>query len=67
MARMSRDAMDVRCLGTVGGLIGVIVAFFVVGLIGQAADNGAVLLLLIIAIPIGWWLGARTALSLIAR
>ena len=67
MARMSRDAMDVRCLGTVGGLVGVIVAFFTVGLIGQAADNGAVLLLLIIAVPIGWWVGARTALGLLAR
>jgi hypothetical protein len=67
MARMSRDAMDVRCLGALGGIIGAIVAFFVVGWIGQMADNGAVLLLLILAIPLGWWLGARTALGLLAR
>ena len=67
MARMSRDAMDVRCLGALGGLLGVLVAFVIVALIGQATGSGAVLLLLIFAIPIGWWLGARTALSLIAR
>jgi hypothetical protein len=64
---MSRDAMDVRCLGAVGGLIGIFVALVVVGWIGQVTDNRAVLLLLILAIPLGWWLGARTALGLIAR
>ena len=67
MARMSRDAMDVRCLGAVGGLIGIFVALVVVGWIGQVTDNSAVPLLLILAIPLGWWLGARTALGLIAR
>jgi hypothetical protein len=67
MARMSRDAMDVRCLGAIGGLVGAFVAFLVVGWIGQMADSPAVLLLLIVAIPTGWWLGARTALGLIAR
>jgi hypothetical protein len=67
MARMSRDAMDVRCLGALGGLLGIFVAFMVVAWIGQMADNGAVLLLLIFAAPIGWWVGARTALTLLAR
>ena len=67
MARMSRDAMDVRCLGALGGIVGAFLAFVVVGWIGQATGSGVVLLLLIIAIPLGWWLGVRTALGLIAK
>jgi hypothetical protein len=66
MARMTRDAMDVRCLGTIGGLAGAFVGFLLLGWIGMAIGGGGVLLALV-GIPLGWWIGVRTALGFLAR
>jgi hypothetical protein len=66
MARMTRDAMDVRCLGTVGGLVGALVGFIVFGWVGGLI-GGAGVLLAFVGIPLGWWFGVRTALGLLAR
>ena len=66
MARMTRDAVDVRCLGTIGGLIGAVVGFIAFAWMGSMI-GGAGLLLAILGIPFGWWLGVRTALGFISR
>ena len=66
MARNARDAIDVRCLGTIGGLVGAFLGFLVLGYIGGLA-GGAGVLLGLIGIPVGWWIGVRTALGWLAR
>ena len=66
MAKMARDAMDVRCLGTIGGLDGAFVGFLVLGSIGAAIGSAGVLLALV-GIPLGWWVGVRMALGWLAR
>lgn len=66
MAQIARDAMDVRCLGTVGGVIGAVIGFLAFAWIGTWL-GGAALLLVIPGIPFGWWIGVRAALGLIAR
>ena len=66
MARLARDAMDVRCLGTIGGLTGAFVGFIVFGVIGSAI-GGAGVLLGLVGIPVGWWVGVRAALGRLAR
>lgn len=66
IARMTRDAVDVRCLGTTGGLVGAFFGFVVFGWIGMAI-GGAGPLLAFVGIPLGWWLGVRTALGWLAR
>jgi hypothetical protein len=66
MAQMTRDAVDVRCLGTIGGLVGALIGFFAFAWIGSMM-GGAGVLLAFVGIPLGWWLGVRTALGLIAK
>jgi hypothetical protein len=66
MARMARDAVDVRCLGTIGGLLGIFLAIVVVGWFGQTIGPAAVVFAVVL-VPLGWWLGVRTALGLLAR
>jgi hypothetical protein len=66
IARMTRDALDVRCLGTLGGLAGVVVGFLVFGWVG-ASIGGAGVLLALVGIPLGWWVGVRTILGFLAR
>lgn len=66
MAQLSRDAVDVRCLGTIGGLVGALVGFIAFAWIGSMI-GGAGVLLAFVGIPFGWWLGVRTALGLIAK
>jgi hypothetical protein len=36
MARYARDVVDIRCLGTIGGIVGALVGFLVFGWIGIA-------------------------------
>jgi hypothetical protein len=63
---MTRDAVDVRCLGTIGGLLGAVVGFVALAWIGSMI-GGAGLILAFLGIPLGWWLGVRTALGMIAK
>ena len=66
MARMTRDAMDVRCLGTLGGIVGAVLGFLLLGSIGMALGPPGALLALV-GLPLGWWLGVRTALGWLAK
>ena len=66
MARMTRDAMDVRCLGTLGGLVGAVLGFIVLGWVGMVFGPAGALLGLV-GLPLGWWLGVRTALGWLAK
>jgi predicted lipid-binding transport protein (Tim44 family) len=67
MAQVTRDAIDVRCLGTLGGWIGAFVGFLVFGMIGMWIGGAAVFLAFFPGILVGWWIGVRTALGLMAR
>jgi ribosomal protein L40E len=66
LARYARDVIDVRCLGTVGGLVGALAGFLLLGWIGMAI-GGAGVLLAILGIPVGWWVGVRTVLGRMAK
>jgi hypothetical protein len=66
MAKMARDAVDVRCLGTLGGLIGAFLGFVALAYVGSLL-GGAGVLIAILGIPLGWWLGVRTALGWLAN
>ena len=66
MARYARDVVDIRCLGTIGGIVGALVGFLVFGQIGMAV-GGAGPLLAFPGIAFGWWLGVRIVLGRLAR
>jgi len=68
MAEWTRDAFTVRCLGTVGGLIGMFLGFLVFAAIGGALNAGLLSLVLgFIGIPVGFFLGVRLSLGLLAK
>jgi len=68
MAQWTRDAFTIRCLGTIGGLLGAFVGFIVFAWIGVALGAGPwSLLLALIGIPIGFFVGVRIALGRLAQ
>ena len=69
MAQWSRDVIDIRCLGTIAGLVGAIVGFFFFAAIAGILNVGPVgsIVMMVLGIPIGYWLGVRAALGYMAR
>jgi hypothetical protein len=68
IAEWTRDAFTVRCLGTVGGLIGMFLGFLVFAAIGGALNAGLLsVFLAFIGIPVGFVLGVRLSLGLLAK
>jgi hypothetical protein len=67
MARKARAELDVRCLGTVGGVVRAIVGLVLFAAIGGLLGPAIGAVGLIVGIPIGWWIGVRTALGWLAR
>lgn len=67
MARLTANALDVRCGGTAGGCLGMIVGFLVFGYLGAAIGGVAPLLLIPIGVFVGLFVGMRVALGLMAR
>jgi hypothetical protein len=67
MAQWSRDAWDVRCLATLGGLIGIVLGFFVFISLGAMLHAGLFSIILgFIGVPVGFFLGVRIVLSMMA-
>ncbi len=68
MAQLSRDAWDVRCLGTLGGLIGLVLGFVLFAYVGAVLNAGLFSIFLgLIGIPIRFFFGVRVALSMMAK
>ena len=68
MAQFSRDVIDIRCLGTIGGILGAIVGFLALGTLGVIFNLGSAgALLSIVGLPLGWYIGTRVALGRLAR
>lgn len=68
IAKWTRDAFTVRCLGTVGGIVGMVVGFFLFTAIGGAMNAGVASLLLgFLGIFVGFFFGVRLILGLLAR
>ena len=67
IARVSRAALDVRCLGTLGGLVGMVLGFFVGGYVGLALGGAMLVITLPVGLLLGAYLGMRAALGWAAR
>ncbi len=69
IAKWTRDAFTVRCLGTFGGMVGAFLGFFLLTWIGAAMQLGvfSLVLGLFFGIPLGLFLGIRLALGLLAK
>lgn len=69
MAEWSRDAFTVRCLGALGGVIGIVVGFFLSSIIGGWLHMGVASLLLglFVGVPLGFFFGVRLAYGLMAH
>ena len=67
MARVSRAALDVRCLGTLGALAGLLVGFIIGGYVGLALGGAMILITLPVGLVVGAYFGMRVALGWAAR
>ena len=67
MARWTANALDVRCGGTAGGCLGMLVGFLLFGYFGAVIGGVAPLLLIPLGVVIGLFVGMRVALGLMAR
>lgn len=68
LARWTRDVFTVRCLGTLGGMVGMFLGFFVMVALGGAVSAGPFSLVLgLIGLPLGFFLGVRLTLGLLTK
>jgi hypothetical protein len=67
IARVSRAALDVRCLGAAGALAGLALGFFVGGYVGLVLGGAMPLITLPLGLLLGAYVGMRLALGWAAR